>query len=446
MGTQFTVLAVDDDRSFLASLGRIFHRESVEIVLCEDGYKALETLRCRRIDLALIDWQMPGLCGFELLNRIKAGYSRMPVVMLTGHGKVPEAVRALKCGADDFIEKPFPPSRLVELVRDYVARYEPLSDVYEQNDKSLDFPDLIGSSPAMMHLKEMIGKVGRTNVNVLLYGETGSGKEVVARALHFISSRKDCAFVPVDCATLSENIIESELFGHKQGAFTGASEHRKGLFVEANGGTLFLDEIGEFDLRLQAKLLRVLQERQVRPIGSNKAISVDIRLIAASNKNLQQESALGSFRPDLFHRLSNIVLEVPPLRDRKEDIPALIEHILSKVSSSNIRISDEVLLLFEKYSWPGNIRELQNILIGSVALCSGGVVKRHDIPDWVRSNVELENGVVEHSDPLLSHERIALESTLEQTGGNRRQAAKILNISEATLYRKLKKAGIGKSK
>lgn len=445
MPKKINVLAVDDDVSFLNSLVRIFKLEPVSLLTTQYPQRVLSILEAENINLVLLDLKMPGQDGLSLLADIKSKFPKLSVVMLTGHGGIQDAVCAVKNGADDFIEKPCPPVVLVELVRGYSVRFEDSVEMLEREEKEFSFPSLVGVSSVMQELQEMIVRVARTKATILLHGETGTGKELVAKAIHAHSLRNKEAFVPVDCATISENILESELFGHKQGSFTGAVCHREGLFAEADRGTLFLDEIGEFHLGLQAKLLRTLQERQIRPIGSNRSISVNVRLIAATNKDLEVESANGNFREDLYHRLSTITLQIPPLRERLEDLPLLVDHILMTMGAKDLVFSEDIMRCLTLYHWPGNIRELQNVLMLAFTLSKNSVITLDDLPAKI---VKCSSNVVAVAKPnsLLAHERIALEAILKQTGGNRREAAKLMDISEATLYRKLKKNGLSKMK
>ncbi|MEA3545478.1 MAG: sigma-54 dependent transcriptional regulator, partial [Thermodesulfobacteriota bacterium] len=290
----------------------------------------------------------------------------------------------------------------------------------------------------MQQLKRLLIRVAKTDAAILLHGETGVGKELVARAIHQHSPRNKEIFVPVDCATISEKILESELFGHRKGSFTGAEADKEGLFLAADQGSLFLDEIGEFQLELQAKLLRVLQERQVRPVGSNKASAINIRLIAATNKNLLQEVEQGHFRSDLYYRLAAIEIEVPPLRERCDDIPLLVAPLLQRQTlDPDCSFSPQAMEQLKRYNWPGNIRELENVITRAVTLCEGQSITLADLPAKIRQNQPTTATAC-----LDSFEKTALESALDQARGNRRQAAEQLGISEATLYRKLKKAGL----
>ena len=440
MDEQVSILAVDDDRSLLASLRRILKLEPVRLLTTNNPEETLPLLQNNNIDLLLLDLRMPHLDGIEVLTRVKQRFPTLPVIMLTGNGSIEDAVKAVKLGADDFLLKPCPPATLVQRIREFSPCSED-SASSERTEKEFSYPELLGESAVMQKLKRLIVRIAESDASVLLHGETGTGKELVARAIHRHSRRRNEQFVPVDCATISEKILESELFGHCRGAFTGADSDRQGLFVEASGGTLFLDEIGEFQLDLQAKLLRVLQERQVRPVGGNKSLAVDIRLLAATNKDLFNESSQGRFRSDLYYRLAAIEIEIPPLRQHPEDIPMLAEHFVRKhFQADHYSFTPETLQKLQEYNWPGNIRELENVVIRALSLSQNRQITPDDIP------AKISNISAGQTSPIAAMEKIALEEVLMQTNGNRREAARKLGISEATLYRKLKKAGLSKNR
>ncbi|SDE43469.1 sigma-54-dependent transcriptional regulator [Desulfuromonas thiophila] len=434
----FRLLAVDDDAVLLKSLERILRKEPLQLLTCADPTQVLDLLARQQVDLVLLDLCMPGLDGLRLLEQIQAFHPGLPVIMLTGHGGVSEAVAAMQRGARDFLEKPCAPQQLLAKLQPFYRDRPPQAD-QAPAAPGFDFPPLIGQAPAMQDLKERIARVAQSDATILIHGETGSGKELVAQALHAHSRRRQGPFVPVDCATLSSQIIESELFGHSQGAFTGAIRAQQGLFRAANGGSLFLDEVGEFPLELQAKLLRSLQQRQVRPVGSSQAEAVDIRLIAATNKDLAAEVRHGRFRDDLYYRLSAIVLQVPPLRQRLEDLPQLCQALLPRLAGGlPVRLDAAVLPCLQRYNWPGNVRELENVLSHALALQSDGVIRCKDLPPLQYG----EETPAATDNLLLANERAALQDALRRTNGNRRAAAALLGISEATLYRKLKKNGL----
>lgn len=439
MNMQLSVLAVDDDRSLLASLRRILKLEPIRLLTTDKPEESFALLQNHNIDLLLLDLRMPNLDGIEVLKRVKKKFPQIPVIMLTGNGTIEDAVKAVKLGADDFLQKPCPPSVLVQRIRAYYTCNTEDSSLKSINTE-FNYPEFLGESVVMQKIKQLIVRIAESDVSVLIHGETGTGKELVARAIHKHSQRGNEIFVPVDCATISEKILESELFGHCRGAFTGAETERQGLFAEASGGTLFLDEIGEFQLDLQAKLLRVLQERQVRPVGSNKNTMVDIRLLAATNKDLLDESTHGRFRSDLYYRLAAIEIEIPPLRHHPEDIPMLVRHFVCKhFYSDEYSINPEVIEKLQGYNWPGNIRELENVIIRAASLCHNKEITPEDLPTRTFGHKR------DHISLIAAMEKKALEEALIQCDGNRRKTSKKLGISEATLYRKIKKAGLSKT-
>jgi DNA-binding NtrC family response regulator len=364
--------------------------------------------------------------------------------MLTGYGGVQEAVMALKLGAADFLEKPCSPSVLCKILANYYAIYQQRCSLKVINrSHPFDYPDLVGESLEMQRLKALIARIAVSEAPVLILGESGTGKELVAKAVHHHSTRNNGPFCAIDCAAINESVLESELFGHEKGAFTGADRSTQGLIQSADKGTLFLDEIGELPLKMQAKLLRTLQEYEVRPVGSTKSQPVDIRIIAATNRNLEHEITNGRFRSDLFFRISAIPLLLPPLRERASDIPLLVQHILKCQSKETARdISREALQLLQGYAWPGNVRELENVLRRALAIAEQNTI----LPDDLPATIVLEKNVASKPSPvndsLLAYEQSAMENALRKTNNNKRQAAALLGISEATLYRKLKLFGL----
>ena len=433
MVQKLTILAIDDDPSLLKSLGRILKLEPVRLLTSCNPQDALGLLNEQAVGLVLLDLRMPGQDGISVLKRIKKMHPQLPVLMLTGHGSIQDAVKAVKLGAYDFFEKPCPPTELISRIREFYPDGRPKSSSTAVGDtNSLQ---LIGESPPMQKLKKLIQRIAPSDTTVLIHGETGVGKELVARSIHARSRRSTKLFVPVDCATISEKIIESELFGHRRGSFTGAVADKKGLFLEADGGSLFLDEIGEFHLDLQSKLLRVLQERQVRPVGSNRVNAFDVRLIAATNRDLSRQVAQGLFREDLYYRLATIIITVPPLRERRDDLPLLVETFLSRhAPKRELLLSNSALDLLLAYNWPGNVRELENAVLYAITLCENKCITPEDLPPQILDTAERV-----YSTSLDNYEKTALRDALAQTGGNRRQTATLLGISEATLYRKLKR-------
>jgi len=444
LANTFNLLCVDDDPAVLRMLGSIFRRDGYGIYLAKDAAEALRVIHDVRIDAALIDYMMPDTDGLSLLQMIHDAYPSILVIIITGHGGVNEAIKAIKLGAVDFLEKPFSVegirSRVGNLFQTWRLRGENLK-LKESTAQIFSFDQLIGNSPHMLRLKERIALVGPTDASVLIEGDTGTGKELVARAVHHHSRRVMNIFMPVDCGAIAESIIENELFGHAKGAFTGAHVSTSGLIRSADNGTLFLDEVGELSNAMQVKLLRTIQEREVRPVGSNKSFPVDVRIIAATNKNLSQEVAKGNFREDLFYRLNVVRLSVPPLKERKEDITLLVRHFMKSFTSDfslTRDISPEALKCLERYDWPGNVRELANAIRLAMALGKGELILPGDLPAHIGFAHERAKGILPQSDgTMASYEKAAIMNALKLSGGNRKKASRILRIGEATLYRKI---------
>jgi len=449
--SKFSLLIVDDEETVLSSLKLVFFQDNYDIHTALTGEEALEAVRQARIDAALIDLKMPGMDGLTLLTKIKEVCPGILVIMLTGHGGVKEAVEAIKLGAVDFLEKPFSPEEL----RTRVAQLHKIWELEEENRNlrvrlafQFGFDRLVGNSTAILRLKETVAQVGLSDTSILIQGETGTGKELVAMAIHHHSPRSRKEFVPVDCAAISETVIESELFGHVKGAFTGAHISTLGLIRSADKGTLFLDEIGELSPAIQAKLLRTIQEREVRPVGSSKSYPVDVRILAATNLDLAEEVALGNFREDIYYRLNVVTVNVPPLRDRREDIPLLAKYFVKRLAADFSPVADlsqEALICLERYNWPGNIRELENVIRRAVALGKGEMIMPEDLPPniYVLPGKSAQAIDSLEDDSLAAYEKNAIENALTRSENNRKKAAQILGIGEATLYQKIKKYGIG---
>ncbi len=363
------ILVVDDEEIILLSCERVLTEEGYEIQTRLSGKEALELLAEELFDLAIVDLKMPGMDGIELLRAIKRDYPHISVIMITGYSTIESAVEAMKAGAVDYLPKPFTPDQVTMVVKKALdARNLILENLYLRNELQTKyrFENIIGSSKKMQEIYRLIAKVAPTHSTVLITGESGTGKELIARAVHFNSLRKDRPFVPVDCAVLSENLLESELFGHVKGSFTGAIVTKPGLFEVADGGTLFLDEIGNISLTTQSKLLRVIQEREFTPVGGTRLKKVDVRILAATNKDLPEKIKEGTFREDLFYRLNIVPIHLPPLRERPEDIPLLAQHFLEKycreLGKKFKALSPAAVELLVRHSWPGNVRELENTM------------------------------------------------------------------------------------
>ncbi|MFZ1984184.1 MAG: sigma-54 dependent transcriptional regulator, partial [Desulfatitalea sp.] len=384
---RFAVLLVDDEPNLLASLRRVFHKFPYDIYTAEHGVAALAVLKQSPIDVALVDLMMPEMDGMALLAEMRAKWTHVRVVMLTGYGGVQEAVAAIKLGAVDFLQKPFEDeslqSRVDQFYRMWLLEQEN-RQLKEQVQFSFGFDQLIGTSNAILNLKKMILQVAQSDASILIQGETGTGKELVARAIHHHSLRGAQPFVPVDCASISETVMGSELFGHVKGAFTGAHENTTGLIRSADRGTVFLDEVGELPPSMQVKLLRSIQEKEVRPVGASRSYTVDVRFLAATNRNLEEEVAQGRFRQDLYYRLNVVVMAVPPLRARLEDVPLLIRHFTNHGNPTEgvgRSLSKEALACLMTYDWPGNVRELENVMRRAAAMSQTEFILPQDLPE-----------------------------------------------------------------
>jgi DNA-binding NtrC family response regulator len=444
---QFSLLLVDDEPAILSSLLRVFRKRPYDIRKASNGIMALDILKEIHVDAALVDLKMPEMDGMQLLEEIKARWPSIKVVMLTGFGGVKEAVEAIKLGAVDFLQKPFEEETLD-------ARINQIYHIWrlEQENKRLKervlfqfgYDQLIGNSTVMLKLKRMIMQVADSDASVLIQGETGTGKELVARAIHHHSSRNRRPFVPVDCAGISETVMGSELFGHVKGAYTGAHESTKGLIRSADKGTLFLDEVGELSLTMQVKLLRTIQEKEVRPVGASQSYPADVRILAATNRNLEEEVDQGRFRQDLYYRLNVVVLGVPSLSERLEDIPLLARYFIQQFAtpaSSVSQISQTALDCMNSYDWPGNVRELENVIRRAVAIGQNESIQPCDLPENMNAgnSIDVEPLDGGDKDSLAAYELAAIRNALHKCEGHRKKAAQMLGIGEATLYRKLKK-------
>ncbi len=443
----FNLMLVDDEPAMLGSLKRVFRNAPYTLHTACSGLDALDVLEANRIDAAIVDLRMPKMDGLQLLDAMQASYPKVKVVMLTGYGGVKEAVEAIQSGAMDFLQKPVEPeaieTRINQIYQIWQLQLENRR-LREQVQFQFGFDQLIGHSAAMLKLKKMILQVSSSDAPILIQGATGTGKELVARAIHHHSSRKDRAFVPVDCGSINETVMGSELFGHVKGAFTGANESTRGLVRSADKGTLFLDEVGELSLSMQVKLLRVIQEKEVRPVGASQSYPVDVRFLAATNRNLDDEVAQGRFRQDLYYRLNVVVLGVPSLMDRKDDVPLLSRYFLHQFSSPAspvTRISDAAMSCLHSYDWPGNVRELENAIRRAIALGQGQEILSCDLPETIHGEHHPDDLSVEGigADSMAAYELAALRNALSKCNGHRKRAARMLAIGEATLYRKLNK-------
>lgn len=441
----FKLLIVDDRLEIHQLMRRYFEKHPYDLVFADNGQQALDLLSTTSVALMLLDLKMPGMDGLTVLKTARQIQPSLRVIMLTAHGGVQEAVAAMKLGAVDFFEKSVDPEILGSKVNQIHEMWQ-LEQENRQLRRRLDsrfrFPDMVGESFPMLKLKDMIARIAPTDTSVLIQGESGTGKELIARAIHHHSQRARGPFCPVDCAALNETVVESELFGHIKGAFTGADQSTQGLFRSADTGTLFLDEVGEMSLAMQSKLLRTLQERRVRPMGTTKTIPVDIRILAATNKNLVETVSRGELRQDLYYRLSAITLEAPPLRDRGGDILVLARFLAEQFCREEGHVpkqfSDHAQAALTHYDWPGNVRELENVVRSALVMSAGDSIGPGDLSIPMTSAPHPPGNLNEHPTTMSDHQARIIRDTLEATAGNRRQAAKILGISEATLYRRIK--------
>jgi two-component system response regulator HydG len=437
------ILIVDDELVVRDSLGKWFSSEGYQTRPVGSGREALEAIQDGDWEIALIDIKMPGMDGMELQGRLKEADPELTVVVMTGYASVETAVQALKRGAYDYITKPVDPDELSHLVEKAIEHRQARREVVQlrENLKEI-FPasELIGKSPAMKRVFEAIEMVAPTDATVLITGESGTGKEVVARAIHSAGPRRYMPMVTIHCGALTETLLESELFGHERGAFTGAQYRKKGKFEVADGGTVFLDEISDISLKTQTDLLRVLQEKEIVRVGGNQQIKVDFRCVAATNKNLESLVKAGTFRPDLYYRLHVFCIDLPPLRERKDDIPLLVQHFLNKFCMVTNRpapqVSAEAMDLLLKQDWPGNVRELENAVERALVVGRAGEIKPADFSFQFQ---QLEGGA---GKTLEDVERVHIERILRETEHNLSKSARILDIDRTTLYNKLRKYGM----
>jgi len=446
-----SILVVDDDKTHRIMLKTMLKQWGWHIEEADDGTTAIEAVHSKPFDAILMDVRMTKLDGIEALRRIHAYNPAIPVVIMTAYSSVDAAVEAIKIGAHDYLTKPLDFERL-KLTMAHALDHR---QVQENKDSSgnnkaapIDAGGIIGDSKPMRELMEMISYVAPTEATVLISGESGTGKELIAAALHRNSNRKNGPFVKVNCAALVENLLESELFGHEKGAFTGADRRREGKFVQADGGTIFLDEISETSPGMQAKLLRVLQEHEVQRVGGQETLAVDVRILAASNRKLEEEVAQGTFREDLYYRLNVVSLLVPPLKDRREDIPALAEYFVGKFAKKNNRqvsgITPRCMALLINYPWPGNVRELENAVERGIILMRGDYLDEESLPIPVRRFAMDDETTLAAAPPgsLEEAEQIVIKNILEETGGNKSEASRRLNITRKTLLSKMNKYGL----
>jgi len=437
----------DDEASARSGLAALLRDEGFDVWLAEDGYKALSRIQDEAPDVLITDLRMPGLDGIELLRRAREIDSKIIVVLVTAYADVETAVRAMQEGAEHYLTKPIQIDELVLVLNRALERRELREETTQLRARlkdNLSLDNIVGTSPAMQAVFDVIEQVAPTKVSVLITGESGTGKELVAQAIHENSPRVNAPFVKLHCAALAETILESELFGHEKGAFTGSIARREGRFKQADGGTLFLDEIGDISPSIQVKLLRFLQERTFERVGGNETLKVDVRIIAATNRDLTAEVAAGRFREDLYYRLNVVPIEMPPLRARPSDLLPLATHFLQRVSSDNGKriegFADDAIERIAAYRWPGNVRELENVIERAVVLCDGPKLTAKHLPAGVGA---VSRGTVRIPGSTMGEiERHAILTTLEACGGRTAQAAQMLDISVRKIQYKLHEYGI----
>jgi two-component system response regulator AtoC len=454
---QRTILVADDDASIRSLLKQLLSDEGYSVVEATTGTEVVDKVKDVNPDLVIMDVRMPELDGIEALSKLKVSSPKTSVLIMTAFGSSNNAIRAMELGAFDYITKPFELDKISHTVRRVIEYRDLTSEVQVLRDEISSLVQterIVGNSPAMQEVYKTIGKVAKADATVLITGESGTGKEIVAEALHYTSNRRSGPMVKVSCAALPETLLEAELFGHEKGSFTGAMTQRRGRFEMADKGTIFLDEIGEMSLPMQTKLLRVLQERKIERVGSSLPIKVDIRIICATNKDLQRQVEQQKFRDDLFYRLNVINIHMPPLRDRKEDIPALVEHFLAKhrysATAQPAAISEEALKRLMEYDWPGNVRELENVVERAVVLSRGQIITSRELPfgDHEAGEHEEEGGdevSVEKSyfkKAVAQFEKDMIMKALRDANGNRSKAAEMLGIYRRLLYAKIKEYGL----
>ncbi len=456
------ILVVDDELSMRELLELVLKREGYRVDLAENGRKAIEKIKKTHFDLLLCDIRLGDITGLEVLREVKKKDPDTVVIMISAYASAETAVAAMNDGAYDYVPKPFDKNELKQTIANALDLKTIESEkkiLDDELQKTLHFGAIVGNSPGMMRIYKMIDQVARTSTNIMITGESGTGKELIARAIHGQSSRADKGFVAINCGGIPETLMESELFGYKKGAFTGATTDKKGLFKEADGGTIFLDEIGELSTPIQVKILRAVQEKVFKPVGGNEDITVDMRIISATNKNLEDEVIEGRFREDLFYRLNVIEIKMPPLRERKADLRALAQHFLEKYSKASgkgiQKISAYAIDLLNKYDFPGNVRELENLIERSVALSTTNIL----LPDSLALSIhkrrwiegvkgkrfdlnEVADGGVDLDQTLGEIERAYLTKALECTGNNKQKAAELLHISFRSIRYRIDKLAI----
>ena len=447
---------IDDEENMLNLFKKMLKDEPVELDLVSSGLVGLRRIEEQNYDIILSDLNMPDINGLELLRRSVELHGDLPFIVITGYGTIESAVYAIKQGAYEYITKPFQREATICLIQRALKHTKIMRELKELRQevlKSYSFENIIAKSKKMRDLFRMVGQVAESSATVLISGESGTGKEMFAKALHYHSSRKNKPFVAINCSVLPENLLESELFGHLKGSFTGATSDKQGLFLEADQGTLFLDELGEISLSMQTKLLRALQEREVKPLGSNKNLKFNVKVVVATNQNLEDQIVTGSFRKDLYYRIAVIPIQIPPLRERPEDIPLLINYFLKKYCNENhkplLKISQRVIHRLLNYSWPGNVRELEHLIERVVLICDSDTISEVYLPEYLKgkllplSPIEDFNSLREVLDnTICTVEKECILNALQRSTYNRSSTAKLLKISRGSLYNKMKRYSI----
>ncbi|MFO8166180.1 MAG: sigma-54-dependent transcriptional regulator [Thermodesulfobacteriota bacterium] len=440
-----TILIIDDEKNYLVILEALLAPEGYEIITEDNAVNALQLIREADLDLVITDMKMPGMNGIELLEESKKINADLPVIIMTAYGTIEMAVEAMKKRAYDYITKPFRNEELKLTIKKALENSRLIKEnklLSEALSERYNYGNIIGKSKPMLKIYDMINKVAQSKASVMITGASGTGKELIAKAVHYNSPRKSRPFISINCGALTETLLESELFGHERGAFTGAVAMKKGRFELADGGTLFLDEVGEMPPSLQIKLLRVLQEMEFERVGGTKTIKVDVRILAASNRKLKEDIEKGIFREDLFYRLNVVQIEMPPLKERIEDLPFLVAHFIKQFQTSkkkNIELAPEVWKTLYNYSWPGNIRELENTIERAVVMSSGEMITVEDLPEYFLEMAPINPTLPEALEKL---EQKLIKGALDYTNQVQSQAAEMLGISRRVMHYKMKKYGM----
>lgn len=446
---KFNILIIDDEKNIREGLADSLEMEGYNTILAADGKEGLQYISKGDVDLVITDLRMPEVSGEEVLAKVTAETPGVPVIVLTGHGSIDSAVNAMRDGAYDFLTKPLSLDRLTLIVkralegRELVLQHRQLQEELESRKS---FESIIGKSAEMQKIFQMVRRVADSKASVLITGESGVGKELIANAVHNLSSRREKPLIKVHCAALSESLLESELFGHEKGSFTGATSLKRGRFELAHSGTLFLDEIGEIDQNVQIKILRVLQDKKFERVGGEQTLEVDVRIIAATNRDLEKEIAAGRFREDLYYRLNVVHIHIPPLRERKDDIPLMVTSFIQEFADENCKkiegIDARARSALYKFDWPGNIRQLRNCLESAVVMCEGKIITLDDLPPTISQTSDVDTIRVPVGIKMDEAEKIIIQQNLAIQKGNKSKTADILGIGRKTLHRKIEEFGL----